>query len=90
MLRNIRLTALQIVLIFLISVVSTYELPDFSQLNNDIVLFLTPYGIIENFTAQDSALRPFYFEISKGHEQLTTLKLSLIGLLFSIMLLNFS
>lgn len=90
MFRSVRLLVLQLLLIFLISVVSTYDLPDFSRINQDIALFLTPYGIATNLSDQESLLRPFYFERSVGQSQLTPLKVSLLFFLYLIMLLNFS
>lgn len=88
--RVVRLLILQMMLIFLIAVVSTYELPDFSQINQDVVLFLTPYGIARNLFDQESLLRPFYFEQSTGQNQLTPLKMGILSLLYLIMFLNFS
>ncbi len=90
MFRSFRLLVLQLLLIFLVAVVSTYDLPDFSQINQDIALFLTPYGIALNLFDQTSLLRPFYFEQSPGQTQLTTLKVWLLGFVYLIMLLNFS
>lgn len=88
--RSLRLLVLQLLLIFLVAVVSTYELPDFSQINQEIALFLTPYGLAINLFNSESLLRPFYFEESPGQTQLTALKLSLLFVLYLIMLLNFS
>ena len=88
--RSLRLLALQLLLIFLVAVVSTYDLPDFSQINQDIALFLTPYGIAKNLFDKESMLRPFYFEQSPGQNQLTSLKVSILCALYLIMLLNFS
>lgn len=88
--RVVRLLILQMMLIFLVAVVSTYDLPDFSQVNQDIVLFLTPYGITKNLYDKESQLRPFYFEQSAGQNQLTPLKMGLISLLYLIMFLNFT
>ncbi len=88
--RCVRLLILQLLLIFLVAVVSAYELPDFSQINQDIVLFLTPYGIAKNIFDKESLLRPFYFEKSAGQNQLTPLKFGLLTLLYAIMLLNFT
>lgn len=90
MFRCVRLLVLQLLLIFLVAVVSAYELPDFSQINEDIALFLTPYGITKNLLDKESLLRPFYFEQSTGQNQLTPLKFTLLGLLYVIMLLNFT
>lgn len=90
MARPIRLLILQLLLIFLIANVSTYELPDFSQVNQDVALFLTPFGIAKNLTASESPLRSFYFEKSAGQTQLTDLKNGLLVFLFVIMVLNFS
>lgn len=87
--RCARLLVLQLLLIFLVAVVSTYDLPDFSQINQDIALFLTPYGIAKNLFDKESLLRPFYFEQSAGQTQLTSLKITLLCLLYAIMLLNF-
>ncbi len=88
--RSLRLLVLQLLLIFLVAVVSTYDLPNFSQINQDIALFLTPFGIAKNLFDNESLLRPFYFEQSAGQSQLTPLKMTLLCLLYVIMLLNFS
>ena len=88
--RSLRLLVMQILLVFLVAVVSAYELPDFSQINQDIALFLTPYGLAQNLFDQESLLRPFYFEQSPGQTQLTPLKMTLLAFLYLIMLLNFS
>ena len=88
--RSLRLLALQLLLIFLVAVVSTYDLPDFSQINQDIAIFLTPFGIAKNLFDNESLLRPFYFEQSVGQSHLTPSKVALLCFLFVIMLLNFS
>lgn len=87
-LRSWRLLALQFVLIFLVAVVSAYEVPDFSQLNQDVVLFLTPFGIVKNHFDSDSLLRPFYSEISSGQNQITTLRMALLAMLWLILVFN--
>jgi hypothetical protein len=88
--RPLRLLILQLLLILLVAAASSYELPDFSQLTQDVVLFLTPYGIFKNLSDPNSPLRAFYFETSVGQEQLTNLKFGLLAVLYAILLLNFS
>ncbi len=63
------LFAAQIALISVISFVSKFSIPEFKDANWDTVLFLTPIGILKNFTADSSALRSFYVDVSSGQIQ---------------------
>jgi hypothetical protein len=58
--------AAQFGLLAVLSAVSGFSFPNFKDANWDTVLFLTPIGILKNFTAESSALRSFYLDISAG------------------------
>lgn len=62
---HLRVT-LQLLLLVLLAALSAYPAPDFTDTNWDIVLFLTPIGILKNLIAANPALRSFYFDISSG------------------------
>ena len=68
--------AVQLGLVITISAISKYQIPDFKDVNWDIVLFLTPYGIINNFiNKENTVMWSFYSDISPGQIQLSTLQI---------------
>lgn len=63
---------LQLALLLTLSLLSGFKFPEFKDTNWDTTLFLTPIGIIKNFTADNGALRSFYADISAGQVQFET------------------
>lgn len=77
---------LQIFFISLLAYLSSYKIPDLSQANWDTVLFLTPSGIIINhMDARRSILKTFYSDISSGQNQIPSLNLIAMGLVYLCM-----
>lgn len=75
-------------LILILSAILKYQPPNFNEVNWDIVLFLTPYGIINNFFNKDTTVMwSFYSDISTGqiHPTNTQILLS-IGLYITLVL----
>lgn len=65
---------IQLFLISLLSLISGYQIPDLNDSNWQTAMFLTPYGIIDNFLHKDqSVLWTFYFDASAGQTQLSTM-----------------
>ncbi|RYZ63474.1 MAG: hypothetical protein EOP05_23510 [Proteobacteria bacterium] len=91
--KNFRLLfAAQFIFLAALSAISGFKIPDFKDANWDTVLFLTPIGILKNSTAESSALRSFYIDISSGQTSFETwqwvavtsiyLAVAIFGLLF--------
>lgn len=59
----------QLVLLIGLSAISGFKIPNFKDANWDTVLFLTPIGILKNFTADNPVLRSFYLDISAGQTE---------------------
>lgn len=81
--------AIQIVIIYLLSCFANYHIPDVSQINWDIALFLTPYGIVNNFLNRNtSVMWSFYTDISKGQLQLNQNQIILMSTLYVFLIFN--
>lgn len=84
-----RFLALQILIISLLSCLANYQIPDVSQINWDIALFLTPYGIINNFLNRDTTVMwSFYPDVSKGQLQLNQNQIILMSIIYIFLILN--
>lgn len=79
---------LQLLLIGLVSVVSQYPVPDFKDSNWDVVLFLTPLGILKNLLADSPVLRSFYLDISNGQSKVDLTQSIFMAAFFVLMLIN--
>lgn len=83
---------IQIGLIVILSSILKYQTPDFKDTNWDIVLFLTPYGIINNYVNKNaSVMWSFYSDISTGQLQISNFQIILsaavyFSMIFSVML----
>lgn len=76
-------------LIFIISAISQYSIPDLNQANWDTVLFLTPYGIINNYLNKESSvLWTFYSDVSDGQNKLSLINFLMIAAVYVLLLLN--
>lgn len=72
-----------------LSIVLNYKPPDFNEVNWDIVLFLTPYGIIHNFiNKNNTVLWSFYSDISTGQLQITENQNYLSILIYFLMVIS--
>lgn len=56
----------QCFLLTVMAVISGYGLPNLAETNWQTVLFLTPWGLIQNFLSTSPVMRSFYFETSAG------------------------
>lgn len=79
---------LQLILLSALSVVSAYPAPDFKNVDWDIVLFLTPVGILKNLTAASPVLRSFYLDISTDQVSLSPFQLVLLILIVALLVWN--
>lgn len=61
---NYRLIVFTISLLFLLSIVSGYNIKSPFEVNLDIALMLTPYGIFKNFVFSKTYLTPYYWEVT--------------------------
>ena len=74
---------LHVILISILSMIAKYNVPELSEANWDTVLFLTPFGIINNyFHKEESALWTFYTDTSAGQLQLSTWQIILMSLVY--------
>lgn len=78
----------QTALLTILAGASQYPPPDFSESNWDIVLFLTPLGILKNLLAVSPALRSFYLDISTGQTQMASQQLIFMGLVYILLAIN--
>lgn len=79
--------SVQIFFISLLAYLSSYQIPDLSDSNWDTVLFLTPSGIIHNhINPHQAVLRSFYSDISAGQNQIPTVNLIGMGLVYLCMI----
>ena len=78
----------QVFLLALIAAVSGLDIPSFAQSSWDIVLFLTPLGILKNLLAASPVLRSFYLDISPGQTPLTFIQASVLILLYILAVVN--
>jgi hypothetical protein len=77
----------QIFFISLLAYLSSYQIPDLSRANWDTVLFLTPTGILSNhFNPQKAILKSFYSDISSGQNQIPTLNLIAMAIVYLLMI----
>lgn len=64
---------IQLFFITMISIVMNYKMPDLEKTNWDIVLFLTPFGIVSNYFNKDSSVMwSFYSDISRTQIDLSS------------------
>jgi hypothetical protein len=76
----------QSVFVLFLSIIVKYIPPDFTDVNWDIVLFLTPFGIIKNYIEKDNTVMwSFYFDTSTGQIHLTTFQMILGMIAYLIM-----
>lgn len=79
----------QIFFISLLAYLSSYQIPDLSQANWDTVLFLTPTGIISNhINPHKAVIKSFYSDISAGQNQIPTLNLVGMGVVYLLMIIS--
>ncbi|MBX3017083.1 MAG: hypothetical protein KF767_04285 [Bdellovibrionaceae bacterium] len=78
----------QVCLLALIAAASGLVSPDFTQSSWDIVLFLTPVGLLKNFLAASPVLRSFYFDLSPGQTPLTLAQTVFLSVLYPLLALN--
>lgn len=84
-----RFLVLQLLIICLLSCFANYHIPNVSQINWDIVLFLTPAGIINNFLNRESTVMwSFYQDISPGQLNLSIKKIILMSTTYILLILN--
>jgi len=84
-----RFLVLQLLIISLLSCFANYHIPDVGQINWDIVLFLTPAGIINNFLNRESTVMwSFYQDISPGQLNLSLKKIILMSTTYILLILN--
>jgi hypothetical protein len=68
---------------------SGYQIPDLKDSSWQTAMFLTPYGILDNFNHKDhSVLWTFYFDATAGQTQLSTF--SILSMLTVYLFLLFS
>lgn len=73
-----------------ISAVTNYHVPDLHDTNWDSALFLTPIGMIKNFTSSNVVMKSFYFDVSRGQTELATWQLLLISAVLIVQITNFT
>jgi hypothetical protein len=78
----------QAALLSLLAGASAYPAPDFTESSWDIVLFLTPIGIIKNLLAASPALRSFYLDISQGQVALSGPQIMFMGIIYILLVWN--
>jgi hypothetical protein len=77
---------IQALLILMLSLILKYQPPDFKDTNWDIIVFLTPYGIINNFLDKNrTVMWSFYSDISSGQIQLNNLQIILAVAIYLLM-----
>lgn len=78
---------IQIFIMTVLSSVAAYTVPDLSQSNWDTVLFLTPYGLINNFLNRKSTVMwSFYSDISAGQLELSQNQVLLMAVVYTLLL----
>lgn len=83
---GLKFLGIQLFFIALLAQLSSYRIPDLSQANWDTVLFLTPSGIIINhMDPRRAILKTFYSDISSGQNQIPTLNIIGMGLVYFCM-----
>lgn len=78
----------QAALICLLAAASAFPAPEFADANWDIVLFLTPVGILKNLLAANPALRSFYLDVSAGQSALTVAQALFMALIYALLAVN--
>ena len=76
--------AIHFVLMALLAAAAGYRVPDLSRANWDTVLFLTPYGILNNYFSQN-VLWSFYGDISAGQLELGGMQTGFLGLIYLVL-----
>ena len=80
---------IQLLFIFCLANIASYQIPDLRQSNWDTVLFLTPYGIISNYLHQKSSvLWSFYSDTSAGQLDLNLNQINAMIAVYSLMLFS--
>lgn len=78
-----------LIFIFALALVSQYQIQNLSDINWDIALFLTPWGIVENWSSRDShVLWQFYFDQAQPQTQLSTSQFILMISIYLCLLLS--
>lgn len=81
--------SIQTGLIGALALISRFKAPDLSVASWDIILFLTPSGILQNYlNREESAIWSFYGDPSPGQVELTDLQLALMVFVHILMILN--
>lgn len=82
--------AAQVALLAILSWVSSYPWPSLRESNWDIVLFLTPIGILRNHLAESaSAIRSFYGDPARGQGGVSAAGAWTIAIVIVFLAVNF-
>lgn len=81
-------SCIQVLLVALLSVAAAQPVPSFKDTNWDVVLFLTPLGILKNLIADSPVLRSFYLDVSKGQSPLEFSQILIMGSIYLLLLTN--
>lgn len=80
---------IHLTLIACISLISQYQIQSLNDINWDIALFLTPYGIVKNwFNRETQVLWQFYFDPAQLQTQLSLSQTALMISVYLCLLLS--
>ena len=83
-----RFLIIQFLLLAFLALASGYQIPDLSDSNWQTVLFLTPFGIVQNHLGPESPIRGFYSHVTQAHVEFSAFEIAAlaagyVGLVFN-------